>query len=1290
MVPRSVQFLLLAVAWGAGGCTRPALDGGEGAAPSQWAAPRSTSAPRALLAGGTTPGSSPGTSGGTAIPGKLVVKFKSSGPQRLTQCAQTWISQARSFATATGDASASLDVLVRRHQVQAAIPLIRDRAGLSTAVALSKLSARFAAPTGRGARGLLGTQPVGVANVVNVYRFDVPPAADLAAMAADFSRDPHVEYAHPDYEATTVYVPNDPFLASSGSWGQAERDLWAIDTLGAEQAWDVARGAGVVVAVVDTGLDFTHPDIAGNFWTNPGEIPGNGIDDDGNGFVDDVHGWDFNGDDNDPTDGNGHGTHVSGTIAAQDNNGLGIVGVAPDAQIMPVKGLADSGNGSTFNLAAGLLYASANGADVINNSWGCPGGCPPIPELEDAVAMAYQRGSTVVFAAGNDNKDVRNYSPTSRPETIVVSASDPSNQRASFSNFGFVDVGAPGAGLADEPGVTESLRGILSLKAANCIICSSELIVGDIYLREAGTSMAAPHVAGLAALILSQHPDYSAEQVRQVIRRSATDASTPGFDLDFGYGIIHAGRAVAEPVPLAARIFSPLVVGTQSALVVNGTAAGPAFQSFVLEFGQSDLPSSFTTIASSRTPVQSGALGTWNVGVIPDGEYTLRLTAITTDGREYEDRRPVTLDRVRISSPEPLAEFGNVGINIVGTAAAVGLDHFVVRVQTLSDGTPLANANITLTGNGQTPVDNGLLAVWNPAGVPADEYRIVLEVTLTNGTVSTVSVPVAVDTRIHPGWPIVLDNGGAVGVPLKEHAVLADLNRDGRAENIVAYAYKLNVFEHDGTQLAGWPQIGNPDGDPTAVFLSAPAIGNIDSDPAPEVVASTQAGTIWAWNANGTVKPGWPIRTGSFGSRDVTLADVDGDGTLDVVLSDFSTGIDVRRGDGSELPGFPIPIGVGVGGGATVADLNKDGRKEIIAVASGAGPCTLFGFDNHGAPLPGFPQVVSDASSQGAYAVVGDIDDDGILDIVVSCAGFSDINGGVVAAYHANGQPVAGWPKAVPAFQMSPAVLGDLDGDGSLEVLTGVSEAPAGRGALYVWDGAGNMKPGWPVFTPSSILFTVEPFFAPIVLNADADPRAEVIVPRLQDVFLPELLIPYGHPIQGFEHDGTSIPSLARPMFGNLPFGGMDMSPGVADLDGDGRLELVFFEDRTISTGDMLAHVWDLDVPANTKLSWPMFRADPRHSAIAEPVVPIVTLTSRDRNDKRVINGLGRFYVTTGQQGIIQIVTPWQAPVQYAVGSDLLQSLPFGWGGPVQLQPFTRYLLRVVTPTATTLRIDWW
>src|SRR5262249_34913430 len=156
------------------------------------------------------------------------------------------------------------------------------------------------------------------------------------------------------------FVPNDPYFSSSGSWGQAYGDLWGLHIIDAESAWDVTRGEGIVVAVTDTGCDYTHPDLVGRMWTNPGEIPNNGIDDDGNGFIDDVRGWAFANDDNNPMDDDGHGTHVSGTIAAAGNNGLGVVGVAWGATIMPIKGIRGNGGGTTADLAAAIEYAVDN------------------------------------------------------------------------------------------------------------------------------------------------------------------------------------------------------------------------------------------------------------------------------------------------------------------------------------------------------------------------------------------------------------------------------------------------------------------------------------------------------------------------------------------------------------------------------------------------------------------------------------------------------------------------------------------------------------------------------------------------------------------------------------------------------------------------------------------------------------------------------------------------------------------------------------------------------------------
>lgn len=1221
-----------------------------------------------------------------AVPGQLVVKFRSKGPSRLVRDLQPLLKKGVSLSSAAADKSTSLDSLVQRHRVTALRSLLRGAS--SQAAVVTRLNARLSASAAR--RGsVLGRVP----DFSHVYRIDLPVATDLELAAAEFRRDPHVEYAHPNYEVAAVYTPNDPFLASSGSWGQAELDLWGLSTLGAETAWDSARGAGTVVAVVDSGLDFGHPDIQGNVWTNSDEVPDNGVDDDGNGYVDDRNGWDMANDDADATDGAGHGTHVAGTIAAQDDNGLGVVGVAPDAQIMAVKGLSDGGTGSIFDLAEALLYAAANGADVINNSWSCLGGCPPTPVIEDAVAAAYQAGVVVVFAAGNDDQDVRGYSPQNRPEVIVVSATSPQDTKATFSNFGFVDVGAPGVGNTSSSAVSPD-RGILSLKAALCTppSCPPELIVGGDYLRQSGTSMAAPHVAGLAAVVLSQHPTYTPEQVRQAIRRSAVDIGASSFDTEFGYGRIDAAGAVAEPIALGARLFAPPLVEEPASFTLTGTAAGPYFAEYRVEYGLGTAPSSWTLITESTTEVTNGTLGTWDVGSVSDGEYTLRLTARTTDDRAYEDRRLVVLDRVAITSPVPLTDFRNTPIEIVGTAATSGLESFDIKILRLADGSEVPDADVTLTGGGTSPVVNDVLGTWNPSNMTADHYRILLEVRLTNGSVFTHGVPVKVDPLIHAGWPITLDPTDALGIPLNEHTVLADMNDDGSHENVIAYGRNVNVYLHDGTQLPGWPRAVNADGDASAFLLESPAVGNIDDDGGVELVVPATNGKIFAYDSDGALQPGWPVQRVSGSLHDVSLVDVDRNGRLDVVLAELQTGnIEVLRGDGTTLPGFPVSAGMGISGGIAAADLDEDEDIELVGLIAGFfAPCTLVAYDDQGQPLPGFPVVAGNVATQGAYAVLGDIDDDGDREIVVTCAGLSDPNSAVIAAYHHTGVPVAGWPKSLPSLQMSPPVLADIDGDGSLEVAAGVGSMDL-RGTLRVYNGGGVLMPGWPVQTPSSVQ-TILSFNAPIVFNADGDHRAELFAGRVHENFLADddLLIPFGPALHALEHDGSTIPGLSRPLWGNFMTGPADQSPAVADVDGDGLLELAFFEDRRFTNGEVLAHLWDLNVPATAKQSWPMFRGNAQHTAVAEEVVPIETLTDADRDVPRTINGLARFRVTTGSAGIVQVVHPYQAAVTYALNSDAPAPLPQLWGGPVQASPNTTYLLRVTTPGPMSIRISWW
>ena len=230
-----------------------------------------------------------------------------------------------------------------------------------------------------------------------------------------------------------------------------------------------------------------------------GEVPGNGVDDDGNGYVDDVHGWNFAYGSSNPNDDFGHGTHVSGTIAAVGDNAIGVIGVAPRAKIMPVKALDNSGAAGFSTLAAAVVYAASNGADVINNSWGCNGSCPSVPVIEDAVRLAQGLGAVVVVAAGNSTIDVASTSPQNMPESIVVSATEPSDTLTYFSNFGFVDVAAPGGGTTSGATAASPERNILSLESDSCssAMCPPELVDDEgRYLRQAGTSMAAPHVSG--------------------------------------------------------------------------------------------------------------------------------------------------------------------------------------------------------------------------------------------------------------------------------------------------------------------------------------------------------------------------------------------------------------------------------------------------------------------------------------------------------------------------------------------------------------------------------------------------------------------------------------------------------------------------------------------------------------------------------------------------------------------------------------------------------------------------
>jgi subtilisin family serine protease/methionine-rich copper-binding protein CopC len=291
--------------------------------------------------------------------------------------------------------------------------------------------------------------------------------------------------------------------------GFGQKD-WGLNDIQAPDAWQaVYTGDGIIVAVVDTGVNYTHSDLAGNIWVNTSEVVGNGIDDDGNGYVDDIYGYDFVNRDGYALDDKGHGTHVAGIIAGL-RNGTGVTGVAYDATIMPVKVLDSTGNGSFSNVAAGILYAVNNGADVINLSLGAYGSSSY--SVTSAITYALNHGVLVCMAAGNDSQASLTYPAILSKTTggIAVGAVNSSDTVASFSNDAgstvpFDYVVAPGVSIYST-------------------------YTGSGYAFMSGTSMATPYVAGAAALLLSAEPDFSSDwtlaQLENIVSMSAQSLET--------------------------------------------------------------------------------------------------------------------------------------------------------------------------------------------------------------------------------------------------------------------------------------------------------------------------------------------------------------------------------------------------------------------------------------------------------------------------------------------------------------------------------------------------------------------------------------------------------------------------------------------------------------------------------------------------------------------------------------------------------------------------------------------
>lgn len=427
----------------------------------------------------------------------------------------------------------------------------------------------------------------GASYLTNLYAspvqlVQVPEGKELA-LVEQLSHDPRVEYAEPDYIYQAFGAPNDPYYGNQ----------WAHTRMNSAAAWDISTGSNTVtIAVIDTGIDETHPDLAAKI----------------------VAGYDFVDDDTNPHDLNGHGTHVAGIAAAMTNNGVGVAGMSWGARIMPVRVLDEVGEGSSSDITSAINWAYSHGAKVLNLSLG---GAGYSTSMQNAVNAATSAGSLVIAAMGNN----RSANPTSYPaaysNVMAVAATGPGDTYAYYSQYGsHCDIAAPGGAM----GYLHDSDGIYStLPTYNVEMTGADYYKNYDYLQ--GTSMAAPYVSGLAALIRSVSSDLTPAQVQQVMQNTAVDLGDTGWDANYGYGRIDA-LAALQNVSLSAPTLSPISnPENDGAYQVSWSAVSGATGYLLQEDDASDFSSPTTRYSgtATQTNISGQVVGTWY--------YRVRATA---------------------------------------------------------------------------------------------------------------------------------------------------------------------------------------------------------------------------------------------------------------------------------------------------------------------------------------------------------------------------------------------------------------------------------------------------------------------------------------------------------------------------------------------------------------------------------------------------------------------------------------------------------------------------------------
>jgi subtilisin family serine protease len=835
-------------------------------------------------------------------------------------------------------------------------------------------------------------------DLTNIYAVKIKPGQQIGEAINEYLRDPNVEYAEPDYlRYPAATTPNDPYFSTQ----------WALGSINAPRAWDSQKGdADIIVAVVDTGIDCNHPDLAGRC----------------------TPGWNFVDNNDNTMDQYGHGTHIAGIIGANSNNGVGIAGINWQSKLMALKVSKDDWGFYDSNTSAAIRYAADNGARVINMSFG---GYSYSQALADAVFYAYNKGVILVGGAGNNGTREPFY-PATLPGVIAVGATTQTDRMYNLGTW--LDVSAPG-------------DMILSLRANNATMCSA--YNGDAnYCLASGTSMATPHVVGAISLLLSKNSALTFAQVRNIFWTSADDLGPTGFDPYYGHGRIDLYNmlnqvSTADPT-VQAFITSPTPYqhfGPGQLIDIGGYASGSTFSSYSLSIAAGEnvtgttsfSTTGFTLVGGGASPVIGGKLASFDPSTLTNaGIYTVKLSVTGSQGTNEFYFSLVFDPDLASGWPKIVGnqQSGGAGIPFVSERSVPtfadlkgdGYDKlYLGSLDCAFYGWDLNGATLPNWPKGSNCSD----AAPAIGDLDLDGHKEIVQVSA--GTVNAWRY----DGSNLNGFPVYIPQ--ASGAPS-----LGDINGDGKLEIIFgtspdsSHISRLYALNNDGTILPGFPIAL----DATAQVVSPVSLCDLNGDQKPEIVFGTQTiSKVYAFNSAGSAVSGWPVNISWGVAGPISCADLNQDGYPEIIVTTGDENSYIFDHNGNTLPGWPKALN-NVSPAGLPLDINGDGNPEIIMTDN-----NLNVFDRFGANVAPYPIVDAVHQSFRWGAIGGNLSNSGSPEFLVPSymdeGGYAIEEAVTLRLYNKNGEITnARFPKTTLGGPGLSSSLGSPAGPGSSYLAT--------------------------------------------------------------------------------------------------------------------------------------------------------------------------------------------------------------------------------------------------------------